>query len=161
MYTVLHEEKHIVPVRATTSSSVRSGKHSFCSNEVWLKLVALWAAVKLYFELAFADILSHPDWGRNWTKMWKAIVHLKAIPVFSVELLIFLMGKHPSLCYIFSPLHQWQFCFLVVSPSFGLPVFRQQELGCGGTHSLPVIFSSNMLTTSESVTSITCRAAER
>lgn len=58
MYTVLHEEKHTPPVQATTSSSVRSGKHIFCSNEVWLKLVALWAAVKLYVELAFADITS-------------------------------------------------------------------------------------------------------
>lgn len=102
MYTVPHEEKHIQPVRATTSSSVRSGKHIFCSNGVWLKLKALWAAAKLYSELTFADTLSHPDWGRNWTKMWMSIVHLKAIPVFTVELLILELEKHllfPVCCF--------------------------------------------------------------
>lgn len=104
MYTVPHEEKHIQPVWATTSSSVRSGKHIFCWNRVRLKRKALWAAAKLYSELAFADILSHPDWGRNCTKIWMSLVHLKAISEFTAELLIFELEKHPlSLVCRFTP----------------------------------------------------------
>lgn len=86
-----------------------------------------------------------------------AIVHLKAIPVFSVELLIFELGKHPlSLLCCFTPPPAAVLFSCSEPSSFGQPVFKEQGLGCGGTHSLPVIFSSMRLTISESQHHLQC-----